>query len=64
MTDFPKLLLDLRGKLGSDTVTSERTGIPAPTIRGYINGRYGKPIEPKHSRGEIILELHKRVCKK
>lgn len=59
MTDWSKLLLELRSKGLKSPAIARHAGVDATTIRDLIGGRIK---EPKYSVGEAIKDLHGRLC--
>lgn len=60
MTDWSKITLDLRTKLGSAAAVGSIVGCSKSAINELISGRTSEPV---HSTGESLIALHKRLFK-
>jgi transcriptional regulator with XRE-family HTH domain len=56
--DWSQIIFDLNKAGFSGAKIAERTGVAPTTINGLKNGHWS---EPKHSTGEKLIDLWKRV---
>lgn len=52
------VLEDIKAIVGSLYKIAQRLGFHESTVQSY----YHQGVEPSHSRGEALLELHTEVC--
>jgi hypothetical protein len=59
MTDWSKVILDLRGAGMKTKSVASRCGIDKDTLYALL---YKRAKEPRYSVGTKLLELHKALC--